>query len=142
MSWFSKKLKKITKVIDPIGNQLRKQTGGSYGDPLNFYSKPQLAPEPQPRDTSLKPQIGSPGPTVRLGGAPPDGKSYVGNPFAAQMAQVAALRSNPAIGGPQAGMVGGPINPSSIAPPVQTPMVPPNMQNIMVRGGGRGGMSF
>lgn len=138
MSWLSKKLKKITKTVDPVGNYLRKQTGGSYGDPLNIYSKPQLPPGAQPEDRSLKSQVGQPGPTVRFGTGGP-GK-YVQNPFANQMAQAAALRTNPTIGGPQAGM-GGPINPASIAPPVQTPVVPPNMQNYM-GGGLSGGMMF
>jgi hypothetical protein len=133
MSWLSKKLKKVTKVIDPIGNQLRKQTGGSYGDPLNFYSKPQLPPGAQPVDNSLKPQIGQPGPTVRFGGAP-GGKNYVDNPFAAQMAQVAALRGNPAIGGPQAGM-GGPEPLSGTGQPLSQIQPPAKMGMFRPTGG-------
>lgn len=101
MSWFSKKLKKITNTLDPVGHQLRKATGGSYGDPLNFYqSHPNLPPGAKEIDRSLKSDPGMAGPTLKLGGSTGN-YTYMNNPFQKQMAQVAALR------GPGASPMGG-----------------------------------
>lgn len=109
MSWFSKKLKKITKVIDPIGAKLRKQTGGSYGDPLNMYqSKPKaVTPYQRPERPGLQADPGTGGPTMQLGG--PGGGQYTQNPFAGQMAQAQALRAGGQLGqsGPQIPPPGG-----------------------------------
>lgn len=125
MGWFKKKLKKITKVVDPVGNQLRKATGGSYGDPMNWYqSKPkQATPYQAPPKRGLQADPGTGGPTLNLGG----GGNYTPNPFAGQMAQAAALRG------------GAPMGQPGMAPPIgQVGMAPPqNMQNMMV--GGRPG---
>lgn len=91
MSWFSKKLKKITKVVDPIGAKLRKSTGGSYGDPMNWYqSKPKaVTPYQRPEKQGLMADPGTGGPTTRLGSS----QGFAQNPFAGQMAQADALRT-------------------------------------------------
>lgn len=130
MSWFSKKLKKITKVIDPIGNQLRKSTGGSYGDPMNWYQSSQKAPTPypMPEKRGLMSDPGTGGPTVNLGST----TGYTPNPFTQQMAQANALRSA-ATAQPNMGQ------PVGMAPPAQ---IPPNMQNTMIQGGRPPGMAF
>lgn len=164
MSWFSKKLKKITKVADPIGAKLRKSTGGSYGDPMNWYqSKPKpVVPYQRPEKMGLQADPGTGGPTVNLGG----GGNYTPNPFAGQMAQAGALRSpgslgqssmaqgiQPAAGGFRPGsgvfrdvasqyMAANPMDPNvGMAPEGQ--MQPQQMQNGMMRPGGRTpGMMF
>src|ERR1044072_2491616 len=69
MSWLSKQLKRTTKILDPIGNQLRKSTGGSYGDPMNWYnSKPNTT---QPWEARK-----SPGLMAAPAGPPPAGQSF------------------------------------------------------------------
>lgn len=147
MSWFKKKLKKITKVVDPIGAKLRKSTGGSYGDPMNWYqSKPkQATPYQAPPKRGLQPDPGTGGPTVNLGG----GGNYTPNPFANQMAQAAALRQpnlaskmgGRAIGSqPTPGMEAAALGPS--APPPAAMMQPQQMQIGMVRGNQVPGMAF
>jgi hypothetical protein len=155
MSWFKKKLKKLTKIADPIGAKLRKSTGGSYGDPMNWYqSKPKaVTPYQRPEKMGLMPDPGTGGPTVNLGG----GGNYTPNPFAGQMAQADALRRGPAptganvampgisnMGSPMGGQLGQPQ--VGMAPPPQMGMPQQNlqmMQNTMMRPGGRPpGMMF
>ncbi len=141
MSWFSKKLKKITKVVDPIGARLRKSTGGSYGDPMNWYqSKPKRpTPYPMPEKRDLMMDPGTGGPTIHLGG----GGNYTPNPFTQQMAQVNALRGG---AGSQQNMAPpmGMAPPTSVPPAQQPPMQQTQMmQNNMLRPGGRTpGMAF
>jgi hypothetical protein len=154
MSWFSKKLKKITKVVDPIGAKLRKSTGGSYGDPMNWYqSKPKaVTPYQRPEKQGLLADPGTGGPTTHLGSS----AGYTQNPFAGQMAQADALRRGPAptganvampgisnMGSPMGGgMMGQPQ--VGMAPPQQAQMQPQgNPTNMMMRPGGRPpGMMF
>lgn len=141
MSWFSKKLKKITKIADPIGAKLRKSTGGSYGDPMNWYqSKPKsVVPYQRPEKMGLQADPGTGGPTVNLGG----GGNYTPNPFAGQMAQANVLRgaSQPQANMAQNMAMPGPINNVGMAPGGQ--MQPQQMQNGMMRPGGRTpGMMF
>lgn len=106
MGWFSKKLKKVTKILDPAGAAIRKNSGGSYGDPLNWYdSGPKKAKPYQeiPNSTTLAPDPGTGGPTVKLGGGS-GGRNYQANPFVQQKAQAMALRAKPqmtAIAAPQ-----------------------------------------
>lgn len=140
MSWFKKKLKKITKVVDPIGAKLRKSTGGSYGDPMNWYqSKPkQPIPYQRPSNPGLHPNPGTGGPTINFGG----GGEYTPNPFANQMAQADALRtgqSNMAVPIGNVQMPG--IAPQGMGPGPMPQQGPP--QNNMMRPGGRPpGMAF
>lgn len=125
MSWFSKKLKKITNTLDPVGKKIREGSGGSYGDPLNYYdSKPKTAKpyQEQPNATSLFTDPGTGGPTMKLGGGG-GGRTYQGNPFANQMAQAAALRSKPRVAPTQM--------PPTQMPPTQVP--PPNMGQPMTQ---------
>lgn len=44
MGWLKSHLKKFTNTIDPIGKSIRKSTGGSYGNPLNFGGTIKSAP--------------------------------------------------------------------------------------------------
>lgn len=120
MSWFSKKLKKFTKVADPIGAKLRKSTGGSYGDPFNWYqSKPNQTQPWQPRQSpGLIPQPeGSPPPGMTFG-QNTGGYNYLPNRFQGGGGMM--------MGGVQ-GMPGGVMQPPQ-APNVQTPTQPPPMQ--------------
>lgn len=107
MSWFSKKLKKVTKVLDPVGAKLRKSTGGSYGDPMNWYqSKPNQTQPWQPRQ--------SPGLIAPPAGPPPQGMTFGGGPGRYTYTPNEFAGSNMSFGG---GM-----------PPPQAPNVPPPMQ--------------
>lgn len=97
MSWLSKQLKKTTKILDPAGAKIREGTGGSYGDPLNWYDSGPKKPVPYqqtPNSTTLAPDPGTGGPTMKLGGGS-GGRTYQDNPFAQQMAQVSAIRGGP-----------------------------------------------
>lgn len=142
MSWFSKKLKKITKIADPIGAKLRKSTGGSYGDPMNWYqSKPKpVVPYQRPEKLGLQADPGTGGPTVNLGGG---GGNYTPNPFAQQMAQANALRGGQL--GTQANMAP-PMRSAPSAAIAQAAqaaqMQPQGMQNMMVQGQRPPGMMF
>lgn len=130
MSWFKKKLKKITKVVDPIGAKLRKSTGGSYGDPMNWYqSKPKpVVPYQRPERPGLQPDPGTGGPTVNLGGG---GGNYTPNPFVGQMAQANVLRGGAQPQANLAAPMGAPM--MGMAPPARIqPQGSP--QNMMVRG--------
>lgn len=114
MSWFSKKLKKITNTVDPIGHQIRKSTGGSYGDPLNFHKDPAAGPAPYQRPEQklfAAPSGGSTLPTMKLGGSS-GGYGYVPNRFA------------------NAGPIKSPGQPN-----VPTPSVPPNTGAMSFGGG-------
>lgn len=93
MSWLSKHIKKKIKVIDPAGAAIRKQTGGSTFDPLNWYdSKPkEPIPYERPPKMGLQPDPGTGGPTQRIGSSN-GGYAYQPNPFAQQMAQADAVR--------------------------------------------------
>lgn len=145
MGWFKKKLKKITKVVDPIGAKLRKSTGGSYGDPMNWYqSKPKpVVPYQRPPKQGLQADPGTGGPTVNLGG----GGNYTPNPFAGQMAQAQALRQPNLAGSTPLGVTKGAGFGTAPAPGMvpqqipQTGMAPP-MQNNMMVGGRPPGMMF
>jgi hypothetical protein len=132
MGWFSKKLKKITKVVDPIGAKLRKSTGGSYGDPMNWYqSKPKaVVPYQRPERPGLQADPGTAGPTMNLGG----GGTYTPNPFAGQMAQASALRQPNMAAPPSSPMPQGMSAPGSVASQ--------QMQMGMVRGARPPGMMF
>lgn len=84
MSWLSKHLKKKTKILDPIGSKLRKSTGGSYGDPLNWYnSKPNTNQPWQPSPS--KPLMAAPNGQQTLGttniGGNDGGRTYTPNYF-------------------------------------------------------------
>lgn len=114
MSWFSKKLKKITNTVDPIGHQIRKSTGGSYGDPLNFHKDPPPGPAPYQKPEArlmAAPSGGSTLATTKLGGSS-GGYGYLPNRFA------------------NAGPVKGPGQPN-----VPTPSVPPNTGAMSFGGG-------
>jgi hypothetical protein len=114
MGWLKKKLKKITKVVDPIGHQVRKSTGGSYGNPLNWNRTPQAAPGYTPRESgglTAAPDGVSTLPTMKLGGSS-GGYGYVPNRFANA----------------------GPVKPPG-QPNVPTPSVPPNTGAMSFGGG-------
>lgn len=114
MSWLSKKLKKVTRVVDPIGHEVRKSTGGSYGDPLNFHKDPPPGPAPYQRPEQklyAAPSGGTTLPTMKLGGNS-GGYGYVPNRFA------------------NAGPVKSPGQPN-----VPTPSVPPNTGAMSFGGG-------
>lgn len=139
MSWFSKKLKKVTKVLDPAGAKIRENSGGSYGDPLNWYDSGPKKPIPYQAAPKkpLMPDPGTGGGTTQLGGGG-GGRSYQPNPFAQQMAQVAALRGQPPP--PQANPMPGqgmppPQSPQSPQMPQMGPGMQPQLgQNMMYQG--------
>jgi len=121
MSWFSKKLKKVTKVLDPIGDRLRKSTGGSYGDPMNWYnSKPnQTIPYQQRVSQGLMvaPNGQNTLPGMTFGGNT-GGRTYIPNQFSSGM------------------MMGGVQPPAPMAPPpnIPSPMQPPQQQAQLAQG--------
>lgn len=90
MSWFSKQLKRSTKILDPVGAQLRKSTGGSYGDPMNWYnSKPNTNQPWQPSPS--RPLMAAPNGQQTLGttdfAGNTGGRTYAPNPFQNPMPQ-------------------------------------------------------
>lgn len=148
MGWFSKKLKKITNTIDPIGHKIRKSYGskentiGGFLDPGHVVTKapqdPMIPYERAPK-RGLMPDPGTAGPTVQLGGGS-GGYNYQNNPFAGQMAQAQALRQP----SPPVGMAPPPQVPA-MAPPQQTPMMPGKINSAFRPTGGPGkvpGMGF
>ena len=121
MSWLSKKFKKVTNTLDPIGHQIRKSYGskentiGSFLDPGHVATKPPqdpMIPYERAPKRGLMPDPGMAGPTVQLGGGS-GGYNYQTNPFAGQMAQAQALRQ--------------PVQPVGMAPPQQIPQMQPQM---------------
>lgn len=115
MSWLSKKLKKVTNTVDPVGKYLRKSTGGSYGDPMNWYnSKPNTTQPWQP--APAKPLMAAPNgqqslATTQLGGNS-GGRTYAPNPFQNPMPQgstagsampAGPMKPSMSFGGPQMG---------------------------------------
>lgn len=144
MGWLSKKLKKVTKVLDPVGDKLRKSTGGSYGDPMNWYqSKPnQTIPYQQRTSPGLIPAPqGAPPPGMTFGGNT-GGRNYIQNQFAnsggmmmggvqPQPTPMAPRPSIPSMGPPN---VSTPTQP----PPQQAQMSGPMQQQMMRIGAIRG----
>lgn len=129
MSWFSKKLKKVTKIADPIGHKLRKSTGGSYGDPMNWYnSKPnQTIPYEKRTSPGLISAPGGPAPQGTQFGANTGGYNYLQNRFAGAspgdvppaqahggppVAQAPAARTPGVLGGGAMSFGGGGIQPA------------------------------
>jgi hypothetical protein len=114
MSWLTKQLKRTTKILDPIGNKLRKSTGGSYGDPLNQYqSHPpgvaQSSYAPKTRELMPAPNGQNTLGSINIGGGNTGGHTYAPNPFQAQMAQAQAIRQQPMGGQIGGGPMGAPI---------------------------------
>ena len=141
MSWFSKQLKRTTKILDPVGAKIRKGSGGSYGDPLNQYnSKPNTTtpwkPTPSPGLMSA-PNGQQSLATMNLGGNT-GGRTYTPNPF--QAPQGPAQGGAMGFGGPQQmppiqggmqmpGMAGSPMQP----PPQQQPPPQLGQQQAMIQ---------
>jgi len=127
MSWFSKKLKKVTKVLDPVGAKLRKSTGGSYGDPMNWYqSKPnQTIPYQQRTSPGLTAQPSGPAPPGMSFGQNTGGYNYLPNRFAGgNMAP--PMAGGMSFGGPRDAM-------AQTMPQQPQPTMNPQMQNQMAR---------
>lgn len=151
MSWLSKALKKTTKIIDPVGAKLRKSTGGSYGDPMNWYnSKPNETVPWQPTPSQgLMPAPSGPAPQgVKLGNGSNGGYNYVPNQFSGQAAPPPGMTAGAA--GPQAGPMKPPMGGGAMSfgggqaappmmgsggPPQQIPQMQqaPAMQNQMAK---------
>ncbi len=138
MSWLSKELKRTTKILDPIGNQLRKSTGGSYGDPMNWYnSKPNTT---KPWEPSQSPGLiaapNGPTPPGQSFGQNTGGYSYIPNRFSGGVATPPPGAPNvptPNVPGGAGAMSfgGGNMAPQvGMAPPQQ---VNPQMVNQMAR---------
>lgn len=147
MSWFSKKLKKVTKVLDPVGAKLRKSTGGSYGDPMNWYQSKPNETIPYQQRTSQGLMAAPPGgpPPGMTFGQNTGGRNYIQNQFAGgggggmMMGGVqggAPMPGGPppppAVGmnGPRDAMAQQQMQPPQMQPPQQ---IPPQMQQQMAR---------
>jgi hypothetical protein len=112
MSWFSKKLKKITNTVDPVGKYLRRSTGGSYMDPMNWYnSKPNTAPAYQPSQSQGL--MSAPNGQQRLGtiniGGDSGGRTYVPNHFQNPMPQNSVPGLTAPMGGKSNALPAGPV---------------------------------
>lgn len=121
MGWFSKKLKKVTKVLDPVGDKLRKSTGGSYGDPMNWYqSKPnQTTPYPQRTSPGLIAAPSGPAPPGMSFGGNTGGRSYIPNQFQ----NAGPMKPPGAPNVPTPSVPGGPAAAMSFGGPMQQAMI-------------------
>lgn len=158
MGWLKKQLKRTTKILDPVGHQLRKSTGGSYGDPMNWYSKPKTAPAYQARTSPglMSAPAGAPPPGISFG-QNTGGYNYLPNRFTGQGAPAGGNMGAPLAGGqnmtqPPMGAMsfGGPRDAmaQTMQQPQQQPYQPqqpqqiPQMQNQMARIGALRGGGF
>lgn len=118
MSWLSKRFKKDIGIIDPAGKAIRKSTGGSLQNPLNFGGT--IPSKPSAAAGSVKPTgqlMAAPGGVTTLPGS--GGRPNVG------WAPPQNMMRPPAGAGPAMAPPGAPMGapPAAPAPPMPNPAI-------------------